>query len=203
VLATAGDLVFEGTATGHFIAYDARDGRELWRFDAQTGVLGGPVSYSVNGEQYILVMAGNGGGLPLTLPAFDGPQPRPPGRVLAFKLGGTARLPPPPAPPVLPPPPAGEWTAASIARGGTLFAMHCAACHGLETLSAGVLPDLRRSGMLATRDAWRAVVIDGALTARGMVGFAQRFSAEDAEAIRGYVVSEARLAAAAAGPSPR
>ena len=201
VLATAGDLVFEGTATGHFKAYHARDGRELWSFDAQTGVMAGPVSYSIKGEQYILVMAGNGGGLPLTLPAFDGPQPRPPGRVLAFKLGGRASLPPPPVPPALPVPPAGDWTAEAVEKGRTLFAMHCAACHGMETLSAGVLPDLRRSAVLASRETWRSVVVDGAFTERGMVGFSSRFDADAAEAIRAYVVSEAVIARGAR-PAP-
>jgi len=66
--------------------------------------------HEIGGEQYVLVMAGNGGGLPLTLPAFDGPQPRPPGRVLAFKLGGKASLPPAPPAPALPAPPAERWT---------------------------------------------------------------------------------------------
>jgi quinohemoprotein ethanol dehydrogenase len=196
VLATGGDLVFQGLNAGQFKAYDARDGRELWSFDATTGVLAGPVSYEIDGEQYILVMAGNGGGLPLTLPAFDGPQPRPPGRVLAFKLGGKATLPAPPPPSALPPPPREGWSAATVEQGRTLFAANCAACHGMETLSAGVLPDLRRSALLGARDAWKSVVIDGVYSARGMIGFAQRFDAAGAEAIRAYVAAEAERALA-------
>lgn len=195
VLATAGDLVFEGTATGRFKAYDAHDGKELWDFDAQTGVIAGPITYAIDGEQYVAVLAGNGGGLPLTLPAFDGPQPRMPGRLLAFKLDGTAHL------PVrdlrVPPPnvPADNWSAEIVEGGRLRYSANCAACHGMETLSAGILPDLRRSTMLGDAEAWRRVLIEGALVDRGMVSFRDRLNAGDAESIRAYVASEARRAA--------
>lgn len=58
VLATAGDLVFTGEGNGHFNAYDARDGKKLWSFMAGAGVNAPPVSYMVNGKQYVAVAAG-------------------------------------------------------------------------------------------------------------------------------------------------
>ncbi|MBM4228520.1 MAG: quinonprotein alcohol dehydrogenase, partial [Gammaproteobacteria bacterium] len=58
VLATAGNLVFTGEGNGHFNAYDARDGKKLWSFMAGAGVNAPPVSYMVDGKQYIAVAAG-------------------------------------------------------------------------------------------------------------------------------------------------
>jgi PQQ-dependent dehydrogenase (methanol/ethanol family) len=58
VLATGGDLVFTGEGNGYFNAYDARKGKKLWSFQAGAGVNAPPVSYVVNGKQYIAVAAG-------------------------------------------------------------------------------------------------------------------------------------------------
>ena len=52
-LATAGDLVFQGQADGRIHAYAAGDGRRLWTFDAGTAVLGTPITFSVDGRQYV------------------------------------------------------------------------------------------------------------------------------------------------------
>ncbi len=195
VLATGGDVVFQGTATGRFRAYAAKSGEQLWDFDAQTAILAGAISYAVKGQQYIAVLAGNGGGLPLTLPSFYGPQPKPPGRVLVFKVGGNAKL--PLVDPTLAAPnvPTQTWSADTVERGRVLYAQHCASCHGMETLSAGILPDLRRTALLTVKDAWEQVVIGGALTSRGMISFKDRIDADGAEAIRAYVGSEAAAAA--------
>jgi glucose dehydrogenase len=58
VLATAGNLVFNGEANGWFKAFDAATGKELWRFNAGAGVNAPAVSYMVNGKQYVAVAAG-------------------------------------------------------------------------------------------------------------------------------------------------
>ncbi|MGD8789899.1 MAG: PQQ-binding-like beta-propeller repeat protein, partial [Burkholderiales bacterium] len=58
VLATAGNLVFTGEGNGSFNAYDARNGKQLWSFQAGAGVNAPPVSYMVDGTQYIAVAAG-------------------------------------------------------------------------------------------------------------------------------------------------
>jgi mono/diheme cytochrome c family protein len=195
VLSTAGNLVFQGTADGHFEAYDARTGELLWSFAAQTGVMAGPISYSLGGRQYVAVVAGYGGAIPLALASFDGPQRRPNGRVLVFALDGHATLPPFVGTPGAPAPGTGTWPADTVARGRDLYGINCIGCHGLATLSAGVLPDLRRSGALASQDAWRSIVIGGALSDAGMISFAKYLSADEAEAIRAYVTNAARVAA--------
>ena len=58
VLATAGDLVFNGEANGWFKAYNAQTGKELWKYNCGAGVNAPPVSYMVNGKQYVAVAAG-------------------------------------------------------------------------------------------------------------------------------------------------
>ena len=58
VLATAGDLVFNGEANGWFKAFDAKNGKELWKYNAGAGVNAPAVSYMVGGKQYVAVAAG-------------------------------------------------------------------------------------------------------------------------------------------------
>lgn len=200
-LATAGGLVFQGTVDHTFRAFDAKTGAELWRFPTQDAVIAAPISYAIDGVQYVAVAVGNGGGMPLTLPTFDGPKATPNGRLLVFALDAEQTLPPFPAPmqmPVqMPASDATALTAAETAQAFRLYGRFCAACHGIETLSAGVLPDLRYSRLAEDSKAWRAVVLDGALEARGMVGFAPKLSPEDAELIRRYVGEQAQHLAGA------
>jgi quinohemoprotein ethanol dehydrogenase len=58
---TAGDIVFQGTADGWFSAYDAKTGEQLWRFNAGHGIIGAPMSYAVDGRQYVSILVGYGG----------------------------------------------------------------------------------------------------------------------------------------------
>ena len=198
-LATAGNLVFQGNGRGAFQAFDARDGKPLWSFAAQTGVIAGPVTYAVKGVQYVAVMAGYGGAYPVSS-GFDEPRPSMNGRVLVFRLGGTAKLPPPPPLDLAPPnPPAETFTAAQLTHGGQLFEGNCGVCHGGGARSSGVLPDLRRSGALADATAWQGIVHDGALKDRGMIAFAPYLTKADIEAIRGYVGVQAKYLASEEG----
>jgi len=190
VLSTAGNLVFEGTAGGAFEAYRADTGAKLWSFPAQTGVMAGPVTYTVNGEQYVAVLAGWGGVFPLATGevSFKSGRVRNISRMLVFKLGGKANLPEvePPEEPALTPLPNAASTA-TIRNGEQLFQRYCAACHGDVAVSGGVLPDLRYSGTL-DNDGWFNVVLNGILQQNGMVSFAKELSHEDAVAIRAYVI---------------
>ncbi|MFN3469596.1 MAG: methanol/ethanol family PQQ-dependent dehydrogenase [Novosphingobium sp.] len=65
VLATRGNLVFTGTPEGYLKAFDARTGEELWQFQTGSGVVGSPVTWEQDGEQYVAVMSGWGGAVPL------------------------------------------------------------------------------------------------------------------------------------------
>lgn len=201
VLATGGDLVFQGDAEGTFHSYDARSGQQRWQFDAQEPIMAGPVSYGVNGTQYVAVMAGKGGAYNLAMPSYAAPQARLPGRILAFKLGGTAKLPPrEKAPPPPYAPSAEKFSAQQVAQGSHLFSATCAVCHGSEGLSSGVLPDLRRSGAIGDAGVFRQVVIDGVLADQGMVSFRKYLTPQDAEAIRAYINARATEAKAKGEP---
>ena len=95
VLSTAGNLVAEGLADGRFVIYRADNGEQLWEMPIQTGAEAGPITYTVDGEQYIAVAAGWSGSIAITR-WKDVPAYRAPTRILAFKLGGIAQLPPVP-----------------------------------------------------------------------------------------------------------
>jgi alcohol dehydrogenase (cytochrome c)/quinohemoprotein ethanol dehydrogenase len=193
-LATAGNLVFQGNAQGQFAAYSADKGAKLWSFPVQTGIIAAPMTYSIGGQQYVAVLAGWGGvwDIATGVLAKKSGSTRNISRLLVFKLGGKAKL--PPAPPmakmVLDPPP---FTGApqQVARGSNLFGRYCSVCHGDAAVAGGLNPDLRHSGALNSADAIRSVVIDGVLHENGMVSFKSALTADDAEAIRQYLISRA------------
>ncbi|HEX7698613.1 MAG TPA: PQQ-dependent dehydrogenase, methanol/ethanol family [Candidatus Acidoferrum sp.] len=193
VLSTAGNLVFEGTGNGQFEAFRANTGEKIWSASTQSGITAGPISYTVNGEQYIAILVGWGGVLPLAAGEVARQSPRMNNvpRMLAFKLGGKASLPSAPEvkPQVLTPPRA-TASLATVKKGEELYQRFCGGCHGDVAVSGGVLPDLRYSGALANRH-WLSIVRDGVLGLYGMVGFSKELSRQDAEAIRAYVIFRA------------
>ena len=192
-LSTAGNLVFEGTGYGQFEALRATTGEKLWSAPADSGVIAGPISYSTNGEQYVAILVGWGGVLPLAAGEIGLQRPRMANvpRMLAFKLGGKTVLPPAPEVklPVLAPPHSTASTE-KIKAGAALYQRNCSSCHGDVAVSGGVLPDLRYSGTLSS-DQWFQIVLDGTLQAYGMISFSQELSKQDASAIREYVIFRA------------
>ncbi len=196
VLTTAGGLVFQGAQKGEFSAYRDTDGQKLWSTDPQTGVVAAPVTYLIDGEQYVATLAGYG-----TRDYYAGNS----SRLLVYKLGGNAQLPKQAVPPpraLNPPPQFGD--AALIARGAQVYNDNCTMCHDTAYGNRGLFPDLRYSPMINTTEAFRSVVMDGVLQSRGMVSFKNRFGAADAEAIRAYITQRAHQAMApAAAPTAR
>ena len=193
-LATGGNLVFQGTATGRFVAYRASDGATLWEAPAGTGVMAGPVSYEVDGVQYVAVAAGWGSGFANSAgPAALAAGVRGAGRVLAYALGGRAAPPPAPPPqgPVPEPSVRSQASAAETGRGGLLYARYCLGCHGPFAIGGGSLPDLRYSSA-AVHARFAEIVVGGAFADRGMPGFGDRLSAADARAIEAYVIEVGR-----------
>lgn len=191
-MTTAGNLVFQGTSTGRFRAYSADSGKSLLDMDVQSGVLGGPATFRVNGEQYIAFMTSKGGAFPLAGGLVGGVSRKVPNipRLIVLKIGGTEKLPALPASTALPwNPPAAIGTAAQIAAGEASFGRYCSVCHGGNAIGNGFTPDLRVSGTLANADTWKAVVLDGILADRGMVSFAKVLTAQDAENMRAYVIN--------------
>lgn len=194
VLSTSGDLVFQGTADAHFAAYDATTGERLWKYFTQTGVVAAPISYEIDGDQYVAVASGWGGSYVL---GFSGALPTGSaakvGRVMVFKLGAKEEL------PVLEDkypasrsiPEMLDVPAETIAMGAQIYANTCTTCHGDQAYSSGLIPNLRFSGMTVSAEAWKAVVLEGALAEKGMPNFGEILDSEMAEAIRAYVIAEA------------
>jgi quinohemoprotein ethanol dehydrogenase len=182
VMTTAGNLVFQGSAPRSFSAFRADTGDRLWTTDSQAGIVGGSVSYAVDGVQYVAVVSGTTGfGGNYWAPTYS--------RLLVYKLGGQAVLPPPA--PYTPPtlnPPSEFGNAEQLAAGLAQYTAHCATCHGNDGRVSSVFPDLRYAGALQSADIFKAIVIDGALQANGMVSFAKVLTPQDAEAIRAHVV---------------
>jgi PQQ-dependent dehydrogenase (methanol/ethanol family) len=200
VLSTAGGLVFQGTGKGQLFALDAKSGTSLWSAETQSGVLAAPISYQVGDRQYVAVTVGTGGSW-----AMSGSEANAKGndlpnisRLLVYALGGAAKLPPPPPRRTQPPtPPPATAPARVVARGEAVYINYCARCHARDTVNFGILPDLRYSDTLRSSDAWAGVVIGGQLAANGMASFASVLDADDAEAIRAYVIERANAAAGA------
>jgi quinohemoprotein ethanol dehydrogenase len=192
VLATAGNLVFQGTIGTTFVAYRADTGEKVWEMPVQNVPISAPIAYLVDGEQYIAVNAGWGGGLAhVEISAYaDLVLGKP--RLLVFKLGGKAKLPPMPAIAMkieeLAPPPKLAASAEVVARGERLYADNCALCHGGG--ARGGVKDLRHMTPATHRD-FLAVVIDGTRAANGMASFADVITREEAEAIHQYLIARA------------
>ncbi|MAA54989.1 MAG: PQQ-dependent dehydrogenase, methanol/ethanol family, partial [Porticoccaceae bacterium] len=148
-------------------------------------------SYAINEKQYVAVMVGDGGAVPLSLPSFNGPKNYPNGRLLVFTLDGEAELKKNHLSPRPLQQPSVTLSAEEIENGRILYAANCAACHGTGTLSSGVLPDLKRSIAVTESELWEAIVMDGIYHERGMVSFAAAITTDESKMIRGYVGSEA------------
>lgn len=196
VLATAGGLVFQGTADGFLKAFDATSGREVWKFDAGLGIIGAPMSYSLDGRQYISILVGYGGttaayGHYMDMGYKFGMQPR---RLLTFALGGDKKL-----PASVPPDftvhalddPALKLSESDVAAGRAL-SVQCAACHGVGFQSTGTpAPDLRESAIALNFDSFSTVLKSGALLEQGMPRF-QNLTDDQIRALYAYIRAKAR-----------
>jgi len=188
VLTTAGNLVVEGTTRQTFAIFRATDGKLLWEMPVQTAPVAGPITFMAGGEQYIAVNAGWGGGAAQVERGIGIAQNRAPGRLLVFKLGGTAQLPPLAEAPPVPDPPPLRATEDEIRRGAKLFADTCSRCHGV--LAVGGVKDLRQMTPEA-HSQWNDIVLKGVRTQKGMASFASLLSEADSNAIHAYVISRA------------
>jgi quinohemoprotein ethanol dehydrogenase len=201
VLSTAGGLVFQGRLTGDFSAFDAATGEKLWTYQLKSGGASGPGTYMIDGEQYITITTGWGSAFALAAGfGFDEKVSSSVGKVVTFKIGGTQQIADSGLTPIEKTPKAAAFGSLSlISEGAVHYARNCAVCHGPLGVSSGVLPDLRWSAISGNKDAWKGVVLDGNLSANGMVSFADYVTPDEAEAIRAYVLAQAHAASKAGG----
>jgi quinohemoprotein ethanol dehydrogenase len=197
VLGTAGGLVFQGDALGMLSAYDKDTGETLWQFNTYTSMLAPPITYEIDGTQYLSILTGNGGGDLFSGEAMD-PVAMPAsstygnyGRLLVFRLGASVALPEPQVRDLTIP----EQTLAAVsdeelARGEELYHDFCAVCHGLIVRSAGAIPDLRRMSE-GSHGAFEQIVLEGLLKGNGMAAFDDVLAAEDVTRIHDYIRARA------------
>ena len=191
-LSTAADLVFQGNGDGYFVAYDAQNGDELWKVNTYTSTIAPPVTYSIDGEQYVAIQVGSGGAAGLT----EGDLAMPAsakygnfGRMLAFKINGGLSIDEPehwardiPEPPIV------QASSAQIEHGGELYGEVCGFCHGIGVYGGPAVPDLRKMSE-QTHRMFNEIVLEGVLADRGMSNFSDRLSEADVNDIYAYINS--------------
>jgi len=195
-MTTAGNLVFQGRIDGSFIAYDARNGRQLWSVHVGSGISAPPVTYSVGGRQYVSLLVGWGGaGMSLgggsSMAQYGwgfGGQTR---QLLTFALDGKLPMPDVGKPVFVQPivPADFKPDEKQVDRGRALYASTCVWCHSAGAVSGGYAPDLRASPMLLDLKALRTV-LEGALVQRGMPKYPD-LTDDDLVALQHYVRSQA------------
>jgi PQQ-dependent dehydrogenase (methanol/ethanol family) len=195
ILSTAGDLVFQGTWDGTFAAYDAYNGKKLWQYKSDSAVLAGPMTYELDGEQYVAVAQGSGGTVMITVGDELMKKKTNQNKLLVFKKGRfnqTVSL-------------ASNELAtikalghkvnsdpAVIKQGESLYHNNCASCHGINALSNYVVPDLRYMSEQTHSD-FASIVIGGTRTHKGMIGFYETLGLDDADAIHAYLANKQKL----------
>lgn len=193
VLATAGNLVFQGNGMGEFKAFNAKTGKIIWSVSTGTAISAAPVSYQSGKSQHVLVPAGLGGVMQFFFPKIHSTDDvQGPTRLFSFGLGGEATMPEVSIverkivdlPQI-------TTDSHSLQLGHALYRDECRGCHGKDAVArfGGTVPDLRYAST-AVFQTWHAIVVDGAQKATGMPAF--DLTGEDALAIRDYVISEAQ-----------
>jgi len=207
VLATAGNLVFHGDASGEFSGYAADSGKKIWSVKTGSAIQSVPVTYTVNGQQYVLMPIGLGGGFRLFGRASDMAtleSKRGPASLLAFKLGGRARLPSIPAYiPDVPKPPEQSASPETIQRGARVYTkFFCHKCHSPDADGSGAwaldgeVPDLRYMPA-GVHQRFNAIVLGGSNQRNGMPKYGTppgwpwvktAMTQEEADALHAYLV---------------
>ena len=194
VMSTGGNLVFQGRGSGELWVYAADTGAVLKILKTGSHIMAAPMTYAVNGEQYVAVQVGYGGSS-ITVgpipPSSAALKYQNSNRIIAFKLGGGA-VPTPPRreePPLLAPP---KQTAsqAQIDAGEIKFIEQCSRCHQLGPSST---PDLRRLND-GLHVAFKDIVMRGLLAPAGMERFDDLLSEKDADDVHAYLIEQSWIA---------
>lgn len=190
-LTTAGDLVFHAAGDGHFNAYNAATGERLLHLFTGTSAMAAPITYAIDGTQYVALLAGYGGSGILTIADKAAvKQYENNGRLLVFKLDG-AEVPLPKkrdiplGPPVIDTSEMPPLSAAAFAKGKALY-LSCAGCHSTGG-GTPLFPNLGRVGEIG-EDALGAILLDGALEQNGMPRFDDSLSKDDVHALYEFII---------------
>ncbi|WP_336980525.1 PQQ-dependent dehydrogenase, methanol/ethanol family [Altererythrobacter fulvus] len=188
VLSTAGNLLVQGTINKTLAIYRADNGKKLWEMNIDQAPVAGPITYMIDGEQYIAINAGWGGS-PVYNLNKNGPFRTSTAKLLVFKLDAKGvTLPPMPPPSQIPAPPRLTATEAQVTRGRELYSQTCVRCHGEDAI--GGVKDLRWMDKEA-HDLFNDIVLKGIYREKGMASFADVLNEEDVQAIHSYLIARA------------
>lgn len=194
-LTTSGNLVFQGNGEGNLVAYNATSGEVLLEKFLGTGTIGAPITYTMNGKQYVTIVSGWGGAGGLTSPpAGDAVGLAQNGRIFTFALGGEAEMPVfAELPEITAPPITTEASAQEIMAAGRIYNANCARCHGWFAIANTGVPDLRRASA-EVHEQFQSIVY-GARIMQGMPDFTGVLTPEEVDTIHQYVITQAHAAA--------
>lgn len=191
-LTTAGNLVFQGTADGRLLAYDATTGTKTWEMMVGNSISAPPITYEIDGTQYVAVMSAWGGSPGAASPMGAAAVP---GRLLVFGLGGSSNIPSLSTVSRTPPTAiAFNATPEEIQRGAQTYARRCSVCHGVDVVSSGMIRDLRYS-TASTFDRYAEIVLAGSRASAGMPAFNGTLNDAELAAVKAYVLDRRRLIA--------
>jgi quinohemoprotein ethanol dehydrogenase len=183
-LTTAGNLVFQGTADGRFVAYQAKTGKKVWEVPTGTGVIAAPSTYVVDGKQYVSIAVGWGGAYGVSQRASEKLGL---GTVFTFALGGKAAAPPFVAAQLEGLLAGVKYDPALAKDGYLLYASHCAICHGVPGVDrGGNIPNLGyvRTEIISELDKY---LFNGPFVNSGMPDFTGRLKPVDLEKLKAYI----------------
>ena len=144
-LVTSGNLVFSGAQTGELYALHAQTGEKLWEHRTGSGIIAPPVTYRLDGRQYVVIASGLGG----VYAAVSGDpylkNINPGDAIWVFALNDSPAVRTPEATSLLPPPVhdvANQTASVQVSEGRVLYNRNCAHCHGVDMVTASNNYDL-------------------------------------------------------------
>ena len=183
-LTSAGNLVFEGTADGRFLAFDALTGKQLWESRVGSGIIAAPITYEIAGKQYVSIAVGWGGVYGESIRATDNLGL---GRVYTYALGGKAALPENVRYPMQPLLAGVKYDPAHVQEGALLYVSNCVSCHGIPGVDTG--GSIRNLGYVGaeTISNLESMVFNGPLVSQGMPDFTGRLTPDEVTRIKAFI----------------
>ena len=196
-LTTAGGLVFQGNASGFLEAYNAKNGKLVWSKNVYTGIMAPPVTYMIDEEQYISILAGDGGAsnfLGDNFGIWEGQLASIKygnyGKLLTFKLNGKSKIEALEEKDLsIPEQPIINASLEDIKAGQDIYANYCAICHG-SGVHGKTISDLRYMSK-ETHEYFNEIVLNGMLEENGMKGFSDILNEKNAFEVYSYIVDVA------------
>ena len=196
-LTTAGGLVFQGNASGFLEAYNAKNGKLVWSKNVYTGIMAPPVTYMIDEEQYISILAGDGGAsnfLGDNFGIWEGQLASIKygnyGKLLTFKLNGKSKIEAMEEKDLsIPEQPIINASLEDIKAGQDIYANYCAICHG-SGVHGKTISDLRYMSK-ETHEYFNEIVLNGMLEENGMKGFSDILNEKNAFEVYSYIVDVA------------